>query len=248
MIPPLVVRDGERDQVSASREITTVVFDAYGTLFDVNSVETLAEDLYPGHGAAITRMWRQKQIEYMWLRSLMGRYEDFDAVTEASFRYTCSALDLPCDAAIVERMMGAYLNLAPVPEAAQALEALSGYRRVILSNGSPRMLTQLVRNTGLDQAIEQVISVDDIRVYKPHPRVYELATTRLGVEPWQIAFVSSNFWDVSGAASFGLPVFWINRRNARPDPLGFVPDAVLGRLTELPDAITRARRPRGTPE
>ena len=169
----------------------------------------------------------------------MGRYEDFDAVTEASFRYTCDALDLRCDSTIVKRMMDVYLNLAPAPEAAEALEALRGYRRAILSNGSRRMLTQLVQNTDLDQVFEQLISVDEIKIYKPHPRVYELAAKSLHVEPWQIGFVSSNFWDVSGAASYGFPVFWINRRNAQPDPLGFAPNAVLNRLIELPAAIVQ---------
>ena len=220
-------------------EISTLVFDAYGTLFDVYSVESTAEALYPGFGASIAQLWRQKQMEYMWLRSLMGRYEDFDAVTEASFRYTCKALDLHCDSMIVRKMMNVYLNLAPVPEAMQALDSLSGYQRAILSNGTATGLAQLVQNTGMSTRLDHLISVDDIKIYKPHPTVYEHAARKLATEPHQIGFVSSNFWDISGAASYGFRVFWINRRNASPDPLGFAPDALLAKLTELPEAIAR---------
>jgi 2-haloacid dehalogenase len=135
--------------------------------------------------------------------------------------------------------MAVYVNLAPHPEAGEALQALSGYRRAILSNGTPTGLAQLARNTGLDRHLEHLVSVDELRVYKPHPKVYELATRRLEVEPGQVAFVSSNFWDVSGAASYGFRVFWINRGQVPPDPLGFVPTEELSRLTDLPAALGR---------
>jgi 2-haloacid dehalogenase len=222
--------------MSAS-SITTMVFDAYGTLYDVYSVEREAEAIFPGKGAAISTTWRQKQMEYMWLRSLMGRYQDFRAVTEASLRFTCESQGLAPNAAQVQRLMDVYLRLAPHPEAEAALKALSGYRCAILSNGTPGMLEALVGNTGLGWAFESIISVDSIRIYKPDPRVYELAVRGLGVQPSEVGFVSSNFWDAAGASSFGFNVFWINRRGALPEPLDFSPAARLSKLTALPAAL-----------
>lgn len=224
--------------MTATPPITTLVFDAYGTLFDVFSVEAAAERSYPGSGAAIAQMWRQKQMEYMWLRSLMGKYEDFDQVTEASLRYTCRTLGLEVRPDAVAAMMDSYLHLSPWPEAASTLEQLRDYRRAILSNGTPDGLSALVANTGLINHFDELISVNDIQIYKPHPQVYALATRKLDVEPQRIGFVSSNFWDVSGAAAYGFRVFWINRKQAPADPLGYMADAVLDTLADLPAAVS----------
>jgi 2-haloacid dehalogenase len=226
---------GQQQFSGRNEELTKViVFDAYGTLFDVHSVVALADEIFPGQGHALSGMWRAKQLEYTWLRTLMGRYEDFEAVTEAALGYTCKALHLDCDIGTVERLMQAYLKLKPHSEVGDALRALSSYRLAILSNGSPGLLIPLIKNAGLETTFEHVISVDELAMFKPDPRVYELACKKLGVEKSAIAFISSNFWDVSGAGHFGFRAFWINRTNAYPDPLGYRPAAVLSKLTELP--------------
>lgn len=210
-----------------------LVFDAYGTLFDVHSVARLAEEIFPGHGARLSQLWRQKQLEYTWQRSLMGRYEDFSVVTRDSLDYACRALDLERTPGDVKRLTDAYRRLEPYPEARAALEMLLPRRLAILSNGSPSMLEPLVKNAGLKNFFDHVISVDELKTYKPHPRVYQLACDKLAVEPAAVGFVSSNFWDVSGAGHFGFRAFWINRTDAAADSLGYTPHAVLSRLTDL---------------
>jgi len=211
-----------------------LVFDAYGTLFDVHSVTALCDELWPGKGAQLSQLWRTRQLEYTWLRSLMGRYEDFARVTEASLRYACAALKLPYDDAKRERLMRAYLHLATFPEVKDALGELRGIRLAILSNGGPAMLRDLVTNSGLAALIPDVLSVDELKIYKPSPKVYQLAVDRLGVPAASIGFVSSNGWDAVGAKSFGFRTFWVNRAGAPRDELGFAPDHELGSLTELP--------------
>ena len=213
--------------------LKAVVFDAYGTLFDVHSVVTLADTLYPGRGGALSQLWRAKQLEYTWLRSLMGSYVDFSAITKSALDYASAVLDLPLDAAGSARLMAAYDNLALFADARAALPGLAGLKLAILSNGSPAMLGPLVENAGLDNVLNAVISVDEVKIYKPDPRVYRLAPDRLGVAVSEIAFVSSNYWDAAGAKTFGFRVFWINRAGARPDALGAVPDRTLRALTEL---------------
>jgi 2-haloacid dehalogenase len=214
-----------------------LVFDAYGTLFDVHSVVALCGELWLGQGAALSQLWRAKQLEYTWLRSLMGRYEDFTHVTEASLRYACRALGLPCDDTQRARLLDAYLKLAPFPEAKDALAQLRGIKLAILSNGSPAMLRPLVASSGLDRWITDVLSVDELRIYKPSPRVYQLAVDRLGVPAAAIAFVSSNCWDAIGARAFGFRTFWVNRSGAPVDALGVTPDHEVRSLTEIVDLI-----------
>ena len=191
--------------------IKAVVFDAYGTLFDVGSVAAATEAAFPGNGDYITQVWRLKQLEYSWLRSLMGRYRDFRVVTGDALRYTLDTLGLPADAALVERVVDAYDTLSPYPEAEQALRQLAQYRLAILSNGSPNMLDALVRNSGLDRYLQAVISVDSKQAYKPDQRAYELVQERLNVRPQEVMFVSSNGFDVAGARGFGFKVARIER-------------------------------------
>jgi len=217
--------------------IQAVVFDAYGTLFDVHSVVRRCEELFPGKGTALSQLWRSKQLEYTWLRSLMGRYEEFGSVTRAGLRFACRTLGLELSPPAEGALMDEYLQLAPYPEVPAALEALAGRKLAILSNGSPATLTPLVANAGLARFFDSVLSVDSLRVYKPHPSVYQLGVDRLGVHKARIAFISSNFWDVCGAASFGFRTYWINRSGAQQDELGFTPAAVLNRLDELPTAF-----------
>jgi len=222
-----------------SPKLKAVVFDAYGTLFDVHSMAALAESLFPGHGVALSQLWRAKQLEYTWLRSLMGTYVDFGAITEAALAYAGGALDLPLDGGKKTRLMAAYDNLALFPDARPALAALAGRKLAILSNGSPAMLRPLVEHAQLAATLNAVISVDEIKLYKPDPRVYQLAVDRLDVAKDEIAFVSSNYWDAAGARNFGFRVFWINRAGAQPDELGAAPDVALAKLTELASLIAR---------
>jgi len=215
-----------------------LVFDAYGTLFDVHSVVALCDELWPGRGAQVSQLWRTKQLEYTWLRSLMGRYEDFAHVTAAGLDYACAVLGLPCDDARRRRLMRAYLHLATFPEVKDALARLHGVKLAILSNGAPAMLEDLVANAGLAAAIPHVLSVDEVGIYKPSPRVYQLAVDRLGVPAGAIGFVSSNGWDAAGAKAFGFRTFWVNRAGLPVDALGAAPDRVIGSLAELPALVS----------
>ena len=214
-----------------------LVFDAYGTLFDVHSVISACNRNFPGQGPALSQLWRAKQLEYTWLRSLMGRYEDFWQVTESALVFACKALNLSCPPATRAQLMEAYLHLTPFPEVPQALQALSRYSLAILSNGSPRMLRAAVESAGLAGVFSQVLSVDEVKVYKPSPSVYQLASRKMGVAESAIVFVSSNCWDVIGAKSFGLKTCWLNRSNAPVDELGFPPDIMGTKLTDLVDAL-----------
>ncbi len=214
-------------------KLKAFVFDAYGTLFDVGSVFALCEEVFPGHGADITSLWRTKQLEYSWLRSQMGRYEDFWRVTADGLRYTCLALGLKASDADLERIMQSYLTISPFPDTAPALEALSDRSKAILSNGSPMMLEAAVANAGLGGSLSHILSVDEVKIYKPHPSVYALAPTRLGLAREEIGFVSSNGWDAAGAKAFGFTVFWLNRLKAPVEELGLKPDVIISSPLEL---------------
>lgn len=204
------------------------VFDAYGTLYDVHSVAARCESYWPGKGASVSQLWRAKQLEYTWQRSLMRRYEPFSSVTRAALSYACAALRLELEGAQVNALMEEYTRLALYPEARAALSRLKG-KKAILSNGSPDMLLPLVENSALP--FDAVMSVDEVKVFKPAPEVYELAVRRLRTE--SVAFISANCWDALGAKSYGFTVYWINRAQAPIDRLGFEPDAVLTSLDEV---------------
>jgi 2-haloacid dehalogenase len=209
------------------------VFDAYGTLFDVHSVVEAGREV-TADPLALSTLWRQKQLEYTWLRSLMGRYEDFWAVTEAALRYALRALGLRASAVQIGRLMDAYLQLACFPEVPQALARLAPRPRAILSNGSPRMLAAAVESSGLGAQVQHVLSVDALKIFKPAPSVYAMGPAALGIPAGELLFVSSNAWDVAGAKACGYRVAWCNRSGAAPEELGFSPDLVVGRLDHLP--------------
>jgi 2-haloacid dehalogenase len=213
--------------------VQAYVFDAYGTLFDVHSVGGVAERLAPGHGAAITSLWRTKQLEYTWLGSLMEQRRDFAAVTEQALDYTLSALLLPLDADARTQLIEAWLDLRPYPDALAALTRLGPRPRWILSNGTRAMLDPLLERSGLAAQIDGVISVDEAGVYKPSPRVYELATRHLALPAEAIGFVSANGWDAVGAKAFGFTVWWINRAGLPIDRHGPPPDSVIGELSDV---------------
>jgi len=209
------------------------VFDAYGTLFDVHSVIDAGRAI-TSDPAALSALWRQKQLEYTWLRALMGRYEDFWAVTEAALRHSVRRLGLRADDGQLARLMEAYLSLPCFAEVPAALERLAGRPRAILSNGSPRMLAAAVTASGLERHLQHVLSVDAVKTYKPSPAVYALAPRALGIPAAELLFISSNAWDIAGAKSFGYQVAWCNRTGAPAEELGAAPDLVITRLDELP--------------
>ena len=211
--------------------IKAVVFDAYGTLYDVQSVADVTEQAFPGYGEIITQIWRIKQLEYSWLRSLMRRYEDFAAITRDSLAYTLRILGLEVEDQTFDRIIDKYLHLELYPDALAALEALKNKKLAILSNGSPDMLNALVKNTGLDRVLAATISVDAKRTFKPSPEAYTLIEVEIGVAPADVLFVSSNPWDACGARAFGLNVTWIERVTPEAMALSCVKSDLLSPLT-----------------
>ena len=215
--------------------LDALVFDAYGTLFDVHSVIQRCESFWAGKGQALSSLWRAKQLEYTWQRSLMQRYAPFSQVTREALAYACEALGLRLTVAQMEALMGEYQMLSVYPDVAPALKKLTGHKTAILTNGSPDMIEPLVQQSGL--RFDAVLSVDAVKIFKPAPQVYELASPQLTIPATRIGFVSSNGWDALGARSFGFTVYWINRAGAPVDRLGFKPDGILGSLGDLPEVL-----------
>ena len=212
-------------------KIAACVFDAYGTLFDVHSaVGRLRTDVGP-KADELSRIWRTKQLEYTWLRSLMGQYRDFWQVTGEALDYALAATGVE-PATIRDRLMDAYLGLDAYPEVPAVLGRLkaAGMKTAILSNGEPNMLEAAVNAAGLGALLDEVLSVDGLGIYKPHPSVYQLAVDRLGVKAEAVAFQSSNAWDVHGAAVFGFRPVWINRFGA---PAERLPGGAEHEMTDL---------------
>ena len=213
--------------------LQALVFDAYGTLFDVHSVQVRVEAFWPGKGAQLSQLWRAKQLEYTWQRSLMGRYAPFSVVTREALEYACASLGLAAGQREKDALMAEYLNLAPYPEVSSTLAKLKDRRLAILTNGSPDMIGPLVKNNRMEKSFDAVLSVDQLERYKPAPEVYELAVKKLQLRKEDIGFVSSNCWDALGAKSFGFQVYWINRAKAPVDRLGFQPDQIVAGLNEI---------------
>ena len=211
--------------------IDALVFDAYGTLYDVHSVMRRCEACFPGKGAALSQLWRTKQLEYTWLRSLMRRYVPFSQVTREALEFSCASLSLPLKPENLETLMAEYRRLALYPDVKGFFARDRTRKHAILSNGSPDMLDPLVAQSGL--AFDAVLSVDAVKIFKPAPEVYALAVEKLGTPKEEIGFVSSNGWDALGAKSFGFRVYWINRAQAPVDRLGFQVDNIVKSLDEV---------------
>jgi 2-haloacid dehalogenase len=224
--------------------IDALVFDAYGTLFDVRSVAATIEHLFPARGPALSDLWRSKQLEYSWLQSLMQsptqRREDFAAVTAHALDYAAEALGLAFTAAARHRLLDAYHDLSAYADAVPTLARLGPRPRLILSNGTRAMLEPLAAATGVGRHLDVILSADRAGIYKPSPKVYQLAVDHLNLLPIRIGFVSSNAWDAIGAKAFGFTSFWINRYQAPMDRHGPKPDAVLSSLSELPPLLGSA--------
>jgi 2-haloacid dehalogenase len=216
--------------------IKAIAFDMYGTLYDVNSVAVRCNDFFPGRGEEISHLWRQKSLEYTWLRTLMGDYRPFEAVTDDALVFTCAHLGLALDASARSALCEAYLHLEPHPEVPAALAALetTGTTLTILSNGSAHSIGSVVRNSGLEKHFAALLSADSVKRYKPHHAVYEIAEKELGLNRTEILFVSSNPWDASGARHFGFPVCWVNRGGKTFDELGQAPNHVVTGIDGLP--------------
>ena len=221
--------------------LRALVFDAYGTLFNVHSVMTTCEALFPGKGGALSQLWRTRQLEYSWLRSLMGRYVDFNQVTRESLQVACTSLGLTYSDAVSAQLNNAYRTLALFEDTLPTLQQLRrqqpAVKLAILSNGAAEMLNAVVAFNKLDEMLDAILSVNEVAVFKPDPRVYQLACDRLRLNRDEIGFVSSNGWDAAGARSFGFKTFWINRTHAPVDALGVTPDRALNSLAELPTLL-----------
>ena len=234
--------------------IKGLIFDAYGTLYDVHSVQAKTEELCPGKGDLITQVWRLKQLEYTWLQTSLQDYRDFTFLTQVSLEFALRAAGIEPSDRITKPLLEKYLDLDPYPEAKAALGALQrrgGLKLAILSNGSTAMLSALVKNSGLDAFLDATISVDGARKFKPHPDCYALVETTLGLKNDEVIFVSSNSFDVGGAKHFGFKVAWIRRAvpsapsgpigpaqmyrllRANAETLGYLPDYTVGGLTDL---------------
>ena len=223
--------------MASLKGIQACVFDAYGTLFDVHSA-VAQHSARLVDATAVSTLWRTKQLEYTWLRTLMDRYVEFWQVTGDALDFALETHQVS-DSSLREDLMQAYLGLSCYPEVPLALKVLRqhGIRCAILSNGSPEMLAAAVENAELGNRFSAVISVDPIQVYKPDPRVYQMAVDELQLEPAQIAFQSSNAWDAVGAAVFGFQVVWVNRFGQRRERLGIHPAAELKSLEDLPGLL-----------
>ncbi len=218
--------------------IKACVFDAYGTLFDFNSAANRCRDVLGEKTDKLSAVWRTKQLQYTWLRGLMGKHKPFWEVTGDALDFAMDTVDISDDA-LRERLMGLYYNIDAFPEVPEVLKALknAGMATAILSNGSPDMLEGAVKHTGIGEYLDAVLSVEEVGVYKPHPSVYDIPTNHLGVSHGEISFQSSNAWDAVGAATFGMRVVWCNRYGQRPERLTAEPDAEITTLRELPELL-----------
>ena len=222
------------------KAVKALAFDAYGTLFDVFSVTALCEQLYPGKSNQLAQIWRFKQLQYSLMRSLMGRHRDFWGLTEDGLVWATKNLQLDLTADKKKQLMEAYLSLAAFPDVKPGLEALKtqGIKLAILSNGEPKMLEAAAKSAGIRDLLDEVISVEEVKIFKVSPRVYNLASERLKVTNAELGFISANSWDINGAASAGLNTFWIQRSAAEvPEELGFQASAVVKAITDLPPLL-----------
>ena len=220
------------------KDIRACVFDAYGTLFDFASAAERCRDALGDKTGKLTALWRDKQLQYTWLRTMQGHYVDFLKVTSDALDYAMETLEIS-DAKLRSRLIELYMNLRAFPEVKQVLKTLKdeGFVTAILSNGSPSMLAAAVESANIGHFLDAVLSVDSVGVYKPDRRVYQLAVDRLNLAANAISFQSSNAWDAYAASAFGMRVVWCNRYNQRPERLRGKPDRVVSSLAELPSLL-----------
>jgi 2-haloacid dehalogenase len=215
--------------------IRACVFDAYGTLFDFASAAESCRDVLGNMTETLTTLWRNKQLQYTWLRSLQGRHADFWQITGDALDYALDTLEID-KPGLRERLMGLYLQLEAFPDVRAVLDRLrrAEIRLAILSNGTPNMLSAIIEHAGLEDVFDAVLSIEEVGVYKTHPSTYQLAVDRLELQARAISFQSSNAWDAYAASAFGMRVVWCNRYGQRPERLPGKPDAEIASLAELP--------------
>ena len=220
--------------------VRACVFDAYGTLFDFASAAARCSDVLGDRAAAVSALWRDKQLQYTWLRSLQGMHADFWTVTGEALDYTLETLGI-ADGKIRDRLMDLYRTLDCFPEVPQVLQDLkkAGFVTAILSNGSPSMLADAVAGARLGHLLDHVLSVEEVGIFKTDRRVYQLAVDRLGIPAREISFQSSNAWDAYAASAFGMRVVWCNRYGQRRERLPGAPDREVKTLAELPGLVVR---------
>lgn len=218
--------------------IHACVFDAYGTLFDVNSAARSLQDELGPRWQPLADLWRTKQLQYTWLRGLGGRHADFWTVTSDALSFAFEALKIE-DPELHRRLMTLYLSLDVYPDVIDTLERLraGGKRLAILSNGTPQMLAAAAAHSGIADLLDAALSVEEVGVFKPHPSVYKLASDRLQLAPDQICFLSSNGWDAYAAKAFGFRAVWCNRFNQSPERLPGTPDGQIATLESLPAIV-----------
>jgi len=221
------------------QDIDACVFDAYGTLFDVAAAAAHCKDDLGDKAATLSALWRTKQLEYTWLRSLMDEYVEFWQITSDGLDYALETLGLDGDAALREKLLNLYMELDCYPEIPDVLKTLNagGLKCAILSNGSPKMLNSAIENAGISEHLFNSYSVDQLGIYKPTPKVYQMAVDDLGVSAERICFMSSNAWDASAAANFGFRVVWVNRFGQKKERLPGLPEHEIKTLSNLPDLL-----------
>ena len=214
-----------------------VVFDAYGTLFDVNSAAERCKDKIGAKWETFANFWRTTQLEYTWLRSLMKRHKDFWQITEDSLNKSIKVFNI--DVNMKNELLDLYKSLSPYPEVKNVLENLKkkNYKLAILSNGTPSLLNELVSNNNLDNLFEDIFSIEEVKVYKPDSKVYDIPVKKYGVKPSEITFLSANTWDVSGGGNYGYNSVWVNRNKSQFDFLDYKPINKIDNLTQLLDII-----------
>ena len=218
--------------------IRACVFDAYGTLFDFASATTAYRTVLADKMGPLSVLWRDKQLQYTWLRALQGRHVDFWQVTGDALDYALEALEIS-DPGLRAKLMEMYLKLGTFPEVPGVLRQLkaAGMKTAILSNGTPAMLKAAVDHAGIADLFDAVLSVEEVGVFKTHPKVYQLAIDRLGIEATAISFQSSNAWDAHAASAFGMRVVWCNRYGQREERLPGLPDREVRSLESLPEIL-----------
>lgn len=222
--------------------VRACVFDAYGTIFDFASAVARCGDIPDDKRGALTTLWRDKQLQYTWLRALQGRYVDFWQVTGDALDFALDILGIQTPA-LRTQLMDLYLTLSAFPEVPEALRSLreAGFVTAILSNGSPAMLQSAVSAAGLSSLFDAILSVDAVGTYKTHPSVYQYALDQLGVSAREVSFQSSNAWDAYAASDFGMRVVWCNRYSQREERLPGKPDREIRTLAQLPALLSLAR-------
>ena len=215
------------------KNIKAIIFDAYGTLFDVNSAAEKCKDKIGDKWEPFANFWRTTQLEYTWLRSLMKRHKDFWQITEDSLDKSMKAFNI--DPKMKDELLNLYKVLSPFQEVPETLKTLKekNFKLAILSNGTPSLLNQLVKSNNLDNLFDDLFSIEEVKIYKPDPKVYDLPIKKYEIKKNEVAFLSANTWDVSGAGNYGYNAIWVNRNNNIFDYLDYKPNNQIKNLSEL---------------